>query len=403
MSASGAVRRWFAEPYRLFFPLGILLGWAGVGHWLAYGAGWSAEYSGYYHACLQGWLFAGAFVGGFLATAVPRMTGTVPASAAESLILAGWMAATLVALTFGSWSASAWGQLGFLFTLGAFIVRRALSRRSGTGAEPPRELVWIPAALVSAAAGLILILRGRSADAPALILGGRALAEQGFLLCLVMGVGGFLAPRLMGTVVERPARLRTAVHLISMVLLGVSFYWEVRRWLVPAYALRGLVVTVNTWMTGSLVIGRPRQPGALAKLLWVSFWMVSAGPWLAAVFPAQRPLMLHFLFIGGFSLMIYSVATMVVLSHAGEGSSVYRPLWIYQVIAAGHAVALGLRLAAGYLPERYFTVLAAASAAWIAMGAAWLAFACPYLFRLPAPGVVEAQHEEFRRQARHAC
>src|SRR5262249_21714936 len=36
---------WRREPFRLFFPLGVALAWVGIGHWIAYGAGWIGSYS----------------------------------------------------------------------------------------------------------------------------------------------------------------------------------------------------------------------------------------------------------------------------------------------------------------------------------------------------------------------
>ena len=53
---------WRREPYRLFFPLGLLLGWCGVLHWLLYGTGVLADYRPVFHAIAQ--------VQGFLITRV---------------------------------------------------------------------------------------------------------------------------------------------------------------------------------------------------------------------------------------------------------------------------------------------------------------------------------------------
>ena len=37
--------RWRTEPFRPFFPLGVVLGWVGIGHWLLYTTGVTATYS----------------------------------------------------------------------------------------------------------------------------------------------------------------------------------------------------------------------------------------------------------------------------------------------------------------------------------------------------------------------
>ena len=55
-----------ADPYRIFFPLGSLLGTAGVSIWLAYWLGFTAGYSGRAHAFIQTEGFLYAFIAGFL-------------------------------------------------------------------------------------------------------------------------------------------------------------------------------------------------------------------------------------------------------------------------------------------------------------------------------------------------
>src|SRR5215472_19312449 len=66
--------RWRSEPFRIFFPLGVLFAWIGVGHWLMYATGVSANYSCKFHGLVQMQAFMMAFAIGFLLTAVPRRT-----------------------------------------------------------------------------------------------------------------------------------------------------------------------------------------------------------------------------------------------------------------------------------------------------------------------------------------
>jgi hypothetical protein len=35
---------WRREPYRMFFPLGLILAWAGILHWLLHAAGFLPNY-----------------------------------------------------------------------------------------------------------------------------------------------------------------------------------------------------------------------------------------------------------------------------------------------------------------------------------------------------------------------
>src|SRR5579883_1668346 len=64
------------DPYRIFFPLGIVFGIVGVSIWPLYYYGVTEGYSGRAHAFVQTDGFLYAFIAGFLLTAVPRFTGT---------------------------------------------------------------------------------------------------------------------------------------------------------------------------------------------------------------------------------------------------------------------------------------------------------------------------------------
>ncbi|MBS1149845.1 MAG: NnrS family protein [Myxococcaceae bacterium] len=72
--AVGALRK---DPYRLFFPLGVLLGWAGVGQWLWFSLV-GGQFRVVFHAMVQVEGFLGCFIAGFLFTFIPRRTATDP-------------------------------------------------------------------------------------------------------------------------------------------------------------------------------------------------------------------------------------------------------------------------------------------------------------------------------------
>ena len=63
------------EPYRVFFPLGMLAGIWGVLMWPMFYAGWLKFYPGEAHTRMMIGGFMGAFVLGFLGTAFPRLAG----------------------------------------------------------------------------------------------------------------------------------------------------------------------------------------------------------------------------------------------------------------------------------------------------------------------------------------
>src|SRR5262245_36269773 len=76
------------DPYRVFFPLGIVLGVFGVAIWPLYYYNFTQGYSGRAHALVQANGFLYAFVLGFLLTAIPKFTGTEAPSLAVQYALA---------------------------------------------------------------------------------------------------------------------------------------------------------------------------------------------------------------------------------------------------------------------------------------------------------------------------
>src|SRR5205814_2875685 len=88
------------DPYRIFFPLGIVLGACGVSIWPLYYYGVTEGYSGRAHALVQTDGFLYAFITGFLLTAIPRFTGTETPSRGVQYVLAAAIAFSAAALEF---------------------------------------------------------------------------------------------------------------------------------------------------------------------------------------------------------------------------------------------------------------------------------------------------------------
>lgn len=405
-----AVRR---EPFRFLFPLGALCGCIGVGHWLVYGLGWSASYSGFFHASVQTGLYMPCFIVGFLLTALPRFSAAPPASARELAAVLGLVAVQAVGVATGRWPLAEGALTGLLVFLGIFAGRRFLRKRSGAAPapSPPMEFVWVPIALLHGLLGAVLLIGGQIGAWPAWTLAvGRPMMQQGFLLGVVLGVGGFMAPRLMGRALllstapgmtaerfRQRRRRRILLHLAAGAGLLASFLLEGAERVVAAYGLRALLVTAELCWTTRFV-KPPAVTDGYVQLVWLSLWMVVLGLWGACLAPAHRVAALHLTFLGGFSLMTFAVATMVVLSHAGEGEHLRRPLWVLRVTAAGVACAIVGRLIADAQPEAYFRWLAAASVCWVIAGVSWIAFILPRVLRPAAPDAFEQVHAAVKAQ-----
>ena len=367
-----------SDPYRVFFPLGAALGIAGVSIWPAYWLGLTSGYSGRAHASIQIEGFLYAFIAGFLLTAIPRFTGTSAPSRPTQSVLAAALLASSVAFEL---KAFALGHALFLLVHAAVIalaVQRVRRRRSA----PPDSFALVGLGMAAGAAGALVNLAVASEWMGARFdVLGRRLLTEGMVLLLVLGVGGFLGPRLLGfaplpeparlaveTVVRRPplfAGRRAALYAASGLVLALSVVFEYGFGVAAMAPVRAAVA--------SLLIAahlKPWRPPAvrttLAWCVWSAHWLVIAGLWLAALAPAYRVDLLHVVFMGGFTLLILAVAMRVTLSHGGHALSAERRSWPLRIGIATGLFALAARIGAAFAPETFFAHLGIAALAWIA-------------------------------------
>ncbi len=376
------------DPWRVFFPLGVLLGWAGVGHWLLYAAGASERYDAVFHATapIQGFLTAIAL--GFLLTFVPRRTGTPPPSAATVAAgLAAPIAVTALAWTREPVAAEAvWATC--VAAAAAFVARRVLG--AGGSQRLPAVFVWVPVALLAGIGGAAAVAVAAALgprEQPELWLLGRGLVLQGFVTALVVGVGGTMLPALTrgepprlapGAGVGRPGQLAAAAAFLA------SFPVEVYG--APRLGLALRAVSAGGVLVGSARLWRPPSaPGLHRRLMWIAAWLLPVGYAAAAAAPEQRSAALHVTFIGSFALLALSVALHVALSHAGHPERLAR--WPWQ--AWGMGLLLGaatiFRLLLGLDPAHARPWLALAAASFVLATLAWAALAVPALRARPAP------------------
>lgn len=411
MPVNAAVRQ---EPFRLLFPLGIFCGLLGVGHWLLYAAHLSPASSPWFHASVQVGGFMFCFISGFLMTALPRFASAPPASSAELTVVLAFLGGYLISLSLGWWVPAQFCFIGLL----AFLVGFAGSRfaRQRAGFAPPPEFAWIPIALLLGIIGSVFIVLGQLSLLPSWSLAlGRPMVQQGFLLGIVLGVAGFMAPRLTGhqevflslgsaspEKLLRAKKRRALIHEGVGILFFLTFIIEASGLMRAAYLLRASVVTANlAWSSRFYKLPKTRE--AYVLLVWHSLWFVCAGLWGAGLWPAHRVAMLHITFLGGFSLMIFAVGTMVALSHSAEGDLLHRPLWVLRVVGAGIMGAMLLRLGADLFPAAYFRLLGAASFIWVSIAVFWLGFAWPRLMKQADPEAFEQAHEAAKRRMQPAA
>jgi uncharacterized protein involved in response to NO len=359
------------DPYRIFFPLGIAFGLAGVSIWPLYTLGVTATYSGRAHALVQADGFLYAFIAGFLLTAVPRFTGTdVPSRLAQ-----WWLALTLVvAVAASELRAFTIGTSAFLVAHGtviALVGRRFLARRQ----NPPPTFAAVGIGLLAGAAGAALSagVAGEVVPASWDLLGKRLMTE-GMVMLLVLGIGGFLGPRLLGFAElptpgvavggdPRPPAVAGSAILLSLVAeygfdLGGMAY--LRAFVVTTY----IVATLRLWHP-------PAIRTTLSWAVWIACWIIAASVWLVAAAPRYRADFLHVLFIGGFSVLIFAVATRVTLSHGGHDLVRERRSWPLRIALSLALVAMFARIGAPFTSASYFEHLAFAALLWMAGVIVW--------------------------------
>ena len=359
------------DPYRIFFPLGILLGVMGVSIWPAYYFGITQGYSGRSHAFVQtdGFLFS--FIAGFLLTAIPRFTGTQAPSRKTQ-----WVLATLVIVCATAFELHLFqiGNAAFLLShamLIALAVRRYVRRQQ----DPPETFAFVGLGLVAGALGaLIDVGIAWNVVEPSLDVLGKRLLTEGMVLLLVLGIGGFLGPRLLGfealpkfvgsdpvqssnrkTLFYKMAGLAVLLSLVAEYGFGFAFMALLRAVVATAVILS----TIQPWRL-------PAMRTTLAWCVWTAHWLVIVGLWLIVVASRYRIDFLHVLFIGGFTLLILAVGTRVTLSHGGHSLTLERGSWPLRVGLSTGLVAMLARIGAPFAPMSYFEHLALAALLWIA-------------------------------------
>ena len=374
---AAGISRWRSEPFRIFFPLGVVLAWIGVGHWLLYATGVTATYSCKFHGLVQMQAFMMAFAIGFLLTALPRRTQTQPVARMEIVALAAALVVTTAAALTDHWVIAETAYAALFAVLIEFALRRFLKR--GVGRRPPAAFVLLPIAALHGLAGAGLIGAAEMKNAaPWTSQLGLLLVEQGVFLCLAVGIGGLVLP-LMGGAPPPPdlgSAPRETWKALAYACAGAAIFASLLMEQLGLERggplLRAIAVAMGLGFGGG-AWRLPGKPGAHRKLVWLSVWLMPVGLIVAARWPDYRVPALHILFIGGFSLMAFGVATHVALSHLNmEQLALGRPPAVI-ILGAAFLIALCARLAAD-TSNTYFVHLGWAAAVWILGSAVWLGF-----------------------------
>ena len=374
------------EPYLVLFPLGVVLSWAGVLHWLLLSVGILESYRPIFHAMTQVQGFLMCFAVGFLFTMIPRRTGTRPPSTPEIAVAVAAPVATTLAAWLEHWLVA---QVAFLVLAGS-VVQFAVRRFLGAGARrrPPNSFVWIPLALFMGILGSLMTGLYAFAGPEHLILHevGRGLVLQGMFIGLVLGVGGLAFPLM--TRGQAPPdsgagprdRGERLAHAAAAIVLMASFFLEP---LVSPRAGTGLrAVVILAVMTFGVQLWRlPSLEGWTRRLIWLSGWLLPAGYVLMALYPDRPKAGLHVAFIGGFAMLALAVSMQVTLGHRGHRRDLVGRPWQVAAVGALMLAAVVARFVMEIDRSRFFFWMGAASSFFLAATLVWLAFLLPRMLR----------------------
>jgi uncharacterized protein involved in response to NO len=365
------------EPFRIFFPAGAFLGAVGVALWLLYYLGAGIPYPNVAHARLMIEGMMASFILGFLGTAGPRLTSAPSFSTGEVAILF-----TLDLLAAGAHAADAhrFGDICFAVCLLAFagiLLRRFRLRKD----NPPPNFVLVVLGLVSGIAGAALVAWTEEAQYAFAYQFGSALLNEGFVLFPVLGV----APFFIGRLLDRPGsdlpesrvfsqewRRQAAINAIVGLLIIASFFLASAG---PAQTAGWIRVAA---IAGYLALRMPwRGRTFLADYLRISLLFILAGFLALAFWPGYRVGELHIVFVTGFNLMVFTVATRVVLGHSGQLARLQTRLWFFIIMSALLFLAMVSRVTADLAPEARTIHLLGAAICWLVAAAIWIAKVLP--------------------------
>jgi len=370
------------EPFRIFFPAGVLAGIVGVALWPLHFARVLELYPGLGHARIMAYGLFGAFIIGFLGTAMPRMLSAKPLHVGQVMPLMLIHAAMVTAFVC---SKIFLGDALFLGLLVAFVCLMAAraKRRKDT---PPPGFVLVGLCFLSVASGSVLALvqHYRELDAFWVTLQ-RLLSYQGFVLLPILGIGPFILPRLFGMqsqhdfpemMIPAAAWWRKAVLAFTAgALVIASFFLEAGGWHRIAYALRFGTTLVYLFL--EMPFHRAPATNALGLSVRIAFGGVLAGFLAVASFPAYRVSLLHLTLVGGFAVITFVVATRVAFGHSGNLALLKgRNRWL--LVAIGLMLfGMATRISGDFWPKVLASHYIYGAVLWIAGVVLWAIYVLP--------------------------
>lgn len=371
------------EPYRLFFPLGVMVSLLGVSLWpLLYGE-WLTFYPGVAHARMMMGGFVGAFSLGFLGTALPRMMGGPHLRVWELILILALYLLAVAAYANGKIVVGDAGMLSVLVFFFLTMLLRLVFKREDI---PPPGFILVGLGWLGAMSGLVIFLL--EGETQFVVTGPRhrmaeLLLYQGFILLPILGIGGFLFPRFIGLktlqMFKESKTPPPGWNLKALQALGVgiciliSFWIESYGWLLVAGGMRFAVVVWYLWRD-VLIFRKSAKKGTLAFGLRFGLILIVTAFVLTPFYPSQRIGMDHVIFISGFGIIAVTVASRVTLGHSGHSNKFNKRQWVMLVVIWSIFIAMMSRVTAEFVPKIRVSHLNYASLGWAIALLVWMAW-----------------------------
>jgi uncharacterized protein involved in response to NO len=381
-----------SEPYRIFFPLALIAGVAGVMMWPLFYWGQLSYYPMFSHARMMIEGFVGGFAIGFLGTALPKMLS------AKSLRV--WQIAVLLTLyiTFCTFHMLGHVRTGDgLFALMMFLnVTWLLQRMVKGGSVPPPGMTLTAMGLFCGIFGAAWSAAfGFSGDLQWTMFAQRLL-YQAFILLPLLGVGSFIFPMILGTPnknaklggpkMSKEWKSKAGEGALLGALLIASYWIEVHGQAQTTSWLR--VALCAVWITKeSGWLQRKKSKGIMPLSLRAGIVCLLGGMIATGIWDEQKIALEHTLYIGGFGLITMIVATRVIYGHSGQGDKFQR--WIKPLVVCTGLILLGMatRVTADFdfLQRFRITHHIYAAGCWVAVSIIWAIAVLPSVRKRPFP------------------
>jgi uncharacterized protein involved in response to NO len=365
------------EPFRIFFPAGIALGIIGVTLWPLYYLGGAIAYPNIAHARLMIEGFMASFIFGFLGTAGPRLTSTPRFTLVE---LGAVFTLDLLAAGLHIGAAHRAGDFCFLICLLMFATALATRFRARRDVPPP-NFVLVGLGIVSGIVGAALVAVWETALYSRAYQFGSALLNECFVLLPVLGVAPFFIRRLLDLPApdlpesrSLPPEWKGRALFAGMIGLAIiaSFWIDVLNQPKTGGWLR--VAAIGFYVFRQLPF---KGDASLANCLRIGLLLILIGFLVIALAPMYRINALHIIFITGFNLIVFTVATRVVFGHSGNLALLHKRLWFFILTTALLFLAMISRFTADLAPKVRVMHLVGAAICWLVGTLIWLARVIP--------------------------